>query len=48
VLLPIYFLARRRAEQPGQRQRLKHGAKRVYERFNLVGSKASANTVSKA
>ena len=37
VLLPVHFLARRRAQQPGQRQRLKHGAKRVHPRFYLVG-----------
>ena len=48
MLLPVHFFARRRAQQLGQRQRLKHGAKRVYQRVHLVGHQPRTHAIGEA
>ena len=48
VLLPVYFFAGRGPQQPPQRQWLKHGAKRIHQRVDLMGGKPRADAVGKA
>ena len=47
VLLPVNFFAGGGAKQAGQRQRLKHGAKRIDQRCYFVGRQAGADAVGK-
>ena len=48
VLLPVHFFSGRGAQQPRQRQRLKHGAKGVNQRFYLISSEARPDAIGKA